>query len=835
MRVWAFLFSALVLLTQLVSCGDASNVQSTPKLTTSGIAEKATLPASTTPVVYRFAKYSSGAYFYTGSIQEAQIVIDGYPDFRYEGPVFGHDTSDQGIEVYRFANVNNGGYFFTGSKTERDQTIQNYPNMRFEGSTFKSVPQATVGARPVYRLANLNNGAYLYTVSPEEKDYAISLGNWRFEGVTFYAPRDPSVPLPEPIVDSFSCTVPSVGNKIICTALGKNLTEAVQATATNCSPSVMMLNSGQSDVIHSFSCAPSTTGLMSVSINKLADGVLGKSLATSFTGTVLLANSVIVNDWVCNNPSVGFDFLCEFTGYNLPSTISLKSSSCLSGVLTEQAGGTPNFRRFSCPSSASGSFSISYSATPSFSHTLTLRRDRTLGGNSATMSDFVCNYPSANQSFVCEISGANLPNGISITTAGCAAGAMSEEAGGTPTFRRFTCPAITVPSFSVNYVVPNLGTSVAIRYAAYLDWGTANPQIPATAGAATNCGPTFSNSETPPTTTVGDFKLASSGCFVSLKIGQSEWDAMLASDGFGIDTIGYSNRFSKVFKDSFDFVMYVLDTTNIPPNFGYYGLYRSLDTRTPTRIRRQLGNFTLPYLLTSNENAFNGIEGGPILHELLHEWANNGALPGKDASHWGFSSVGGQLGGWDGPAGVQDLGNGLWRARGPRKTCAPSATAAEAAQFCAPSASFGTFANAGNSIEYAPLELMLMGLIPSTSVPDIRIAYDGAFSNFSSGEFTATDWRTVSAASIISNLGNKAPNFATSQKHFRIATVLLTNKDQADAISTNRLNKSLEQFSIDGVQPNGNNNPAYINIHNFYTATRGLAKMRTGQLSQELR
>lgn len=42
------------------------------------------------------------------------------------------------------------------------------------------------------RLANLTNGGYLYTTAAAERDAALSLGFWRNEGISFYAPT-PSV------------------------------------------------------------------------------------------------------------------------------------------------------------------------------------------------------------------------------------------------------------------------------------------------------------------------------------------------------------------------------------------------------------------------------------------------------------------------------------------------------------------------------------------------------------------------------------------------------------------------------------------------------------------
>jgi hypothetical protein len=139
--------------------------------------------------VYRFAKVSNGAYFFTGNAAERAQILAGYPDFRAEGIAFQrYADPTAGSPVYRFANLSNGGYFYTGSAAERDATIANYPNMRFEGSTFSVAEPGTGGALPVYRLANLNNGAYLYTTSPQERAAAVGLGFWRDEGISFHAP-----------------------------------------------------------------------------------------------------------------------------------------------------------------------------------------------------------------------------------------------------------------------------------------------------------------------------------------------------------------------------------------------------------------------------------------------------------------------------------------------------------------------------------------------------------------------------------------------------------------------------------------------------------------------
>lgn len=152
--------------------------------------------------VFRFAKISNGAYFYTGSRGERDLIASDFPDFRYEGPQFAGEAEGGGaVPVYRFANLNNGGYFFTANEAEKDavRADPNFAHFRFEGSTFAVTGPGVAGAAPVYRLANLTgNGAYLYTFSAEERDIALALRTaggqpvWRDEGIAYHSLPSPA-------------------------------------------------------------------------------------------------------------------------------------------------------------------------------------------------------------------------------------------------------------------------------------------------------------------------------------------------------------------------------------------------------------------------------------------------------------------------------------------------------------------------------------------------------------------------------------------------------------------------------------------------------------------
>jgi hypothetical protein len=175
------LISVLIASSLLAACG--SNSSDTPAVL--GSDSKITEKAAGTEPVFRFAKISNGAYFYTSNAVEAETINALYPDFRYEGVAFQHVTGGGGSPVYRFAKYD-GGYFYTASEPERAYVQATLAaTFRFEGVGFYSTAGSGL---PVYRVANLNNGGYLFTASAAEYAYAGSLPGWRQEGLAFNAP-----------------------------------------------------------------------------------------------------------------------------------------------------------------------------------------------------------------------------------------------------------------------------------------------------------------------------------------------------------------------------------------------------------------------------------------------------------------------------------------------------------------------------------------------------------------------------------------------------------------------------------------------------------------------
>ncbi|NNE34268.1 MAG: hypothetical protein HKN13_03465, partial [Rhodothermales bacterium] len=380
-------------------------------------------------------------------------------------------------------------------------------------------------------------------------------------------------------------------------------------------------------------------------------------------------------------------------------------------------------------------------------------------------------------------------------------------------------------------------------------WGSADPTFPTTTEPATSCElPTGASPQD--YVMRNEFKVYAGNCIASLTLPSEEWSSVVAGAG-SFNAYEYSRNFSNAFLDSFDFIVYVLDVDEpdeaLTDDSGtLLGQYFSLQNRLPTRTRRLLG-YTVLTFIGSPDGRPNPIRGGPILHELMHEWGNNGVIPVFEGttqdigSHWMFSSVGGQLGGYYGPTGVQSIGPGEWQAKGPPRTCLETANQDEAIEFCSPRDNwranvwldFSDFRS--NSIEYSPLEVYIAGFSAFESLPSVTYAEDADWISQLNGTFTASSLVTLSPSEIRDRLGIREPDFATSQKNFRMAVVVLTPNEVVSEERLQDLNFTLTEFNRDDVPQWGSPNPNVIWLHNFYTATRGLARMRSGNLTEKAR
>ncbi|MCH8914016.1 MAG: hypothetical protein IIA33_10675 [Planctomycetes bacterium] len=168
-----------------------------------------------------------------------------------------------------------------------------------------------------------------------------------------------------------------------------------------------------------------------------------------------------------------------------------------------------------------------------------------------------------------------------------------------------------------------------------------------------------------------------------------------------------------------------------------------------------------------------GLLAGPSLHEIAHGWSAylDGPLSLAEQtdrdpiSHWGFTSVGGVLGGWDASS-LEALGDEQYR------VCSPS-----------PHEAFAPQGYAHNSVHYAPLELYLMGLLDPEDVPDIQVAIDPVLTTIEGTcvTFQATALETVSVAEIIAANGVRLPSSEDSPKHFDIALIVIAQQSLTEA------------------------------------------------------
>jgi hypothetical protein len=325
---------------------------------------------------------------------------------------------------------------------------------------------------------------------------------------------------------------------------------------------------------------------------------------------------------------------------------------------------------------------------------------------------------------------------------------------------------------------------------------------------------------------VGPFKLYGNDCVVSYQVSDAAFQEYLAGT-FDVGPI--LQQFSVRFKDEVDTVVVMADSGLDRPaeTSPFYGRYTSVDTRSTGQARRLLGYLEFPFALTA-------VTSGPFLHEFVHEFANRGVLPNEtDSGHWGYSSVGGQLGGFDLSTLTQPEPTRIEFYKAGMRRCTPLANAPQNwLDFCNQQKAFGTFANGGNTVPYAALELWTMGLIPDAELSTIQVAKIPIEVDPVIGTFIVFGWDYFTAANIRTRLGRFAPNLATAQRKFRAVTLVLTTKQVVDQSTLDRVASDLNTMQTRGVATAmlGCSNFC-LNYHNFYTATRNQPSIAFGDLA----
>lgn len=197
---------------------------------------------------------------------------------------------------------------------------------------------------------------------------------------------------------------------------------------------------------------------------------------------------------------------------------------------------------------------------------------------------------------------------------------------------------------------------------------------------------------------------------------------------------------------------------------------------------------------------------GPVLHELMHIWGGGDVIPTAFDSHWGFSSVYGQLGGFDRKK-LKKVGDGLYTA-----------------------GKFGVRGVANNFIPYAPLELYLAGWISASEVPDTLIAENVKWvqQNDDGWIFSATGWNTLTIEDIVARIGERIPSYETAQAHFKMAVILVESDDfPVDDEDINEVSKYIDWFTQTA---SARDIPGREGWYNFWDATGGRATIEAPDL-----
>jgi hypothetical protein len=331
------------------------------------------------------------------------------------------------------------------------------------------------------------------------------------------------------------------------------------------------------------------------------------------------------------------------------------------------------------------------------------------------------------------------------------------------------------------------------------------------------------------TVTTPDYSISilGSGRVVNLVSSNGEFEEFIAGIKNGPDESivkKITNILYQHFDDEFDFIKIVpacFDASRcIAANSGLYG--RAYFAKHDVKgIGGEIIDKTAEYgsagkLKTVNYYPhLNGITRGPSLHELMHTWGNKlgfldeyrGVPEIVCPGHWGWSNIGGQLGGWK-PHSLEKLSDGSYQAKGTNTRTSNEYH-------------FGGLAQGDNQAPYGNFELYMMGLIgPDEVKHDIKIAQDFTWKNKAKGIFEASTIHAITMDELIDNTGVRASSHLESQKNFRAMYVVIS-EEPLESNEWAYIDKEIYDFQLQG--DDGNRN------YNFWEATQGKATMTFGQ------
>jgi hypothetical protein len=328
------------------------------------------------------------------------------------------------------------------------------------------------------------------------------------------------------------------------------------------------------------------------------------------------------------------------------------------------------------------------------------------------------------------------------------------------------------------------------------------------------------------------------------KITSEQWNNLISRSSFDTELQNISNVVYSKFNDDFDFLFFVLNTDEDPAilnGLEFYGIHVRISNAvqgigfTPGSSSSSWGSdgklksaMYFPF--------YNAIVNGPALHELCHSWAAYVCptfdIEGKPyAGHWGVSNAGGQLGGFKYVRTVETNSGGV-----PGKTLYQASMLQDTDNSGNFTDGFGIFANGGNSIPYSDIELYLMGMKSAQELRnenfhlDIYTGCSPAESETGYGYFNATGITSYTIDDLINYAGERIPDASSSQKEFKILTVILTPPNAAQNRYTEII-EGLQWFA-------GDINASYMgynHLYNFKQATYGKGSLILNGIDNSLK
>jgi len=319
---------------------------------------------------------------------------------------------------------------------------------------------------------------------------------------------------------------------------------------------------------------------------------------------------------------------------------------------------------------------------------------------------------------------------------------------------------------------------------------------------------------TPARTAVGPFSTQQGDCFVSIQITPAELAQLKADYTKAPVRARVLEAVRSSFADGIDSVMVIVDQSQADGEaakmpYGFNAPVQPCNVHSPGCPRfGRLGNLWL--------TARDYLERGPSLHELLHGFhagmTHDGGpgfiVPTQVDSHWGYSSAGGQIGGWsklEKRANGSYLGTVSFRGGG--------------------TGPFSSFANGGNVVAYSNIELWTMGLIPDAELQSVDVAQGAVPSTAEPGVFTTTGLVTYTPDQIIARVLPQARPSTATPRAWRGLVVLATTDATVSAATRDMLNGQIDRFSQ-------RLTPAAGAVHNWWSATGGRSSMQLAAASQ---